>query len=225
MPIRKIYFQIHEDSINQSHESDFCFHTYFVTEYLSRIIAKKKLKYKTANQLLIYIDSPVDEITYEEMFKSISIHNQVNYTEIGDLGENKNVETLLKIIQSSADGVENLVNGISKSVKGAIYDFKNSSFKNIWNFHQRTLKELGKINLECELNVNNFILSLVITNKDQEIYRKELLKELPDSLCYHHKFNKMSIDSEKITIPDRMDGILYQTTITKLRETINAKHT
>ena len=225
MPIRKLYFQIHENSINQPHESDFCFHTYFVTEYLSRVISKEKLEYKTTNKLLIYIDSPTSEINYEEIFRSLSVYDQVNYNSIGDLNEKVNVETILKIIQTSADRLEELVAGISKVVSRAINDFKKDSYKNIWNFHQRTLKNLGEVNLECELNANNFILSLVATNKDQEIYRKELLKELPDSLCYHHKFNKMSIDGETITIPDRMSGILYQTTVTELQEAINEKHT
>lgn len=222
MPIRKIYFQIHEDSINQSHESDFCFHTYFVTEYLSRIIAKDKLKYKTANKLLIYIDSPVSEVAYEEMFKSIRIYSQFKFNEIGCLSNDDNIEVLLKIIQSSTNEAEELVPGLSKAINQSICAFKNSLYKNVWKFHQRTIKELGKISLECELNVNNFILSLVVTNKQSEIYRKEIMKELPDSLCYHHKFNKLVIDGENIIVPDRMDGVLYKTTVTNLQKVINA---
>ena len=54
-----------------------------------------------------------------------------------------------------------------------------------------------------KLNKDNFILYFIVLDKGRELYRKEILKELPDSLCYHHKFNKLKVENDFISVQDK----------------------
>lgn len=221
MPIRKIYFQLPEYSKNYQDRSDFLFETNYITEYYSRHIKKDKFTYEKANKLLIYPDSDTLDVKYEELFKSVSCYLPNRYEEISVLNGHDRADKIIDLIVISSMNLDDKMAGFHEAILEITDSFKENGYLNIWEFHARTIKGLGKLILECELNQEKFLLSLVVREKQNEIYRAKILEEKPDSLCYHHKFDKLLIDGEKIIIPDRVGGVCYEIRMEYLKHALN----
>ena len=181
MPLKKIYFQIDEDSENYPKDSEFSFETNYITEYISRDIAKEKYKYKNAIKLIIYVDSNKQNIEYEDLFKSIICHLPIKYKDIDYHVGERRTEKILEQLLIASNITEQYTPGITDKIRESIARFIDDKYKNIWVFHQRTIKGIGKVILECELNKNNFILYFLLKINGTEVFREEIIREMPDS--------------------------------------------
>jgi len=226
--INKFYFQLGDEKYSVKERSDFLFETYYITEYVSKLVKKEKLAYEKANKVLIYLEEDKSGIDYSEMFKSVCVNIKDEYLPPSVHNQSERVDWVLGKLRKAGELLNKSIPKISASIESSLKLFEGDSYRNIWNFHSRTIKPLGKIQLECELNKDNFILNFVVLDKGRELYRKEILKELPDSLCYHHKFNKLKVENDVISVPDRANyspSTLFSISINDLIREIGEKST
>lgn len=202
--IKKLYLQL-DTSSSHYHEkaSSFVNETNFITEYISRDIAKLKLKYEKANQLIIEIDSKIEEAKYHKTFTTVGCCIFSEYEELEKLNETQWNENILTKIKEAVDLYKPLMPSLVPVIHGSIDAFREGSYENIWLFKKRRITGIGTAKLICELDREQFVLSLVIENKTEEVYRKIILKELPDSLSYHHRFKDIKIEKDNIYVIDR----------------------
>ena len=210
MTISKIYLGICEGSLRVEDSGSFALETRFITEYISKFIAQCKFKYLKANRLIVNIDCTQSTVKYFEVFKTYECELERSYSELSGLEGRSRTEWILQIILSSSKLYEDSIPGIGDAVSEAIESFRLNGYKNEWIFQKRRLKGIGTVKLACELNRDNFHLYLIVESKEGEIYRKEVLKELPDSLSYHHLFRTLVIDKDLISIVDRFDETIFQ---------------
>lgn len=216
MTIKKIYLQINDDSKMYSFNSDFSFETYFITEYISRDIFKKKYKYEKANKLIIYIDSKEKTVKYSDVFKVLECFMVISYSDIIKLDKEERTEKILNIIEKAAWNCDKTIHGIGSSTQDSIHCFREGGYKNTWLFQKKKINKVWNAKLICELNRKNFTLNFVVENKIGEIYKREIIKEMPDSLCYHHKFRTLVIVDDRIAVIDRFDKPIFQIPITEI---------
>lgn len=216
MTIRKIYLQINEEGANYSARSDFDFEVFFITEYISRDLYKNKFKYEDVDKLVVYIESPKPDIVHDKLFKSLDYTSTMSYMEISRLDGHERIDKILELIEIAGSAYEFFMPGIRQVIHESIESFRNSGYKNIWLFKRKRVAAVGNLELICELNREMFTLTLVARNKSDEIFRKEILKTLPSSIIYHHKFKDILVDENNIVVTDRFDKPLYQVLISDI---------
>lgn len=219
MAINKFYFQLDKNRYSTKEGSDFLFETYYITEYISRLIRKERFVYEKANKVLIYLGSEVSDIDCSEMFKCVYVNLNDEYLPPSSHSDSERVEWVLDKLRKSGMLLDNYIPKFSESMNRSLREFVGDLCRNVWVFHSKRVKPLGKVQLECELNRDNFILYFVVRGNETELFRKEILKTLPDSLCYHHKFNKLKVENGIILVPDRSNikpGCLFSISINSL---------
>ena len=216
MTISKLYLAINEDSELYSAQSDFDFEVSFITEYISKIIKKNKFKYEDAIKLIIYIDSGNKGIEYKPMFNVLVYNTTFSYLDVKQLDGHDRTEKILDLIKFASSKYETYIPGIKKAILEAIELFKNNSYKNIWLFKKKQISGVGQAELICELDRQFFTLTLLIINKENVIYRKEILRTKPSSIIYNHRFKDILIKGSNIVVVDKFDEPLYQISISDL---------
>jgi hypothetical protein len=218
MTINKLFIAINADSEQYAAQSDFDFEVAFITEYFSRIIKKSNFKYKDANKLIIRIDSSNDNIKYEPIFKTLTCNMSFSYLELKPLAGHTRTEKILDCLALASNKYEIFIPGIVKVIQASLMTFRNNGYKNIWLFKKKRISEIGQAELFCELDRQAFTLTLLISNKDRVIYRKEILKTKPSPIIYQHKFKDILVSGDLITIIDRFDEPLYQVLISNIMQ-------
>ena len=140
---------------------------------------------------------------------------------------------ILEHLLSAASLADVHLPGILDITKQIILKFRSEQYSNRWLFNQKTIKNLGKVGLECELDKDNFSLCFFLKAKDRVIFKKMILETKPDSLCYHYQFNKLVIEDNYILVPSRyfhirdkkyqyfsekFPNILYKTSLADIEE-------
>lgn len=217
MTIKKIYLQIDDKGENYGCNSDFLFETNFITEYLSRDIGKLKFVYSKSNKLTVYIEAGRNAVEYSDVFKSLRCYMEQSYSDISELKFEERTEKILEVIEASAKLYEKVVSGLGEAIVNSAQSFRENNYKNVWLHNKRRIKGVGDAKLICELSRENFYLDFVIENKFGDvIYHKRLLTEMPDSLCYHHKFKNIQLHGDNVVVVDRAEKIFFEKKIKTL---------
>jgi hypothetical protein len=148
--INKFYFQLGDERYSTKERSDFLFETYYITEYVSRLIKKEKYIYEKANKILIYLGEDELDIDYSEIFKSVCVKLKDEYLPPSCHNQSERVEWVLGKLNKAGILLNKSIPKISGSIDCSLKQFKGKLYRNIWKFHSRKIKSLGEIQLECE---------------------------------------------------------------------------
>jgi len=213
MTISKIYLAIDQNGANYSAGSDLDFEVFFVSEYVSKDLCKNKFKYKEANKLITYIESTNQGVEYDKLFKTLDYKSTLSYLNISQLEGRERTEKILCLIEAAGSAYDNFIPGIRQAMLDSIDRFRNGGYKNVWLFKRKRIDLVRQVELICELDREMFTLTLVVKNKNTEIYRRDILKTKPSSVIYHHKFKDILVDENNIVIIDRFGKPIYQVSI------------
>jgi hypothetical protein len=209
----------------QSRVSDFNFQTTYLSYYLSWALRKQKFETKGFNMLLIRgSKSPEPLPILKEHFKSLNVEvffEESKYTALYPEANVYPLTGLLKPLENEAAFNDFLfsmvVNGLEtvKSTETLPYeflvntllDFRMNGCKTEWVHQKKTIRSKGlKVSLVCRLTANYFSLGLIVENNKSEIFKKELLKTLPNQDHYSTEFKNIVIEDERITVTKNDDG-------------------
>ena len=191
--------------------STFDFEVHYITDYISNFFRKHKeykLQYKAhkerITELLTVIGNYENLTTMSAEGKIIFDRMTVSYDEINTLRKTNRANKILDFILKSSCNFENYLPGTQLVFEKAIESFKDNNYKNIWVHKKKVLKDIGKVQLVCELTAFEFNLDLVIEDKTNIIYKKNIYKKMPDTIFYYHKFDDLIVEDDFIHITDRI---------------------
>jgi hypothetical protein len=82
--------------------------------------------------------------------------------------------------------------------------FRTAKYMNKWTHVAKKFPSIGvKCNLNCELDLSWFRLSLVIEPDEGSTFSEEILRTLPDEIVYAHMFKNVQVDGRTLTVYDK----------------------
>lgn len=89
--------------------------------------------------------------------------------------------------------------------------FRSGGYKNQWIFKRRTLGKARLLcSLICDLDQEDFSLSLSVARKGVEIFRQKILQTKPDELIFSHKFKDLKLQDNKIVVLDEFENSIFE---------------
>lgn len=104
-----------------------------------------------------------------------------------------------------------LIEGLEKAAKsfniplndilGIIEDFRRGGFKNEWVHKAKLLRGTGlRASLLCAMDTERFTLRLKLERKGKTVFDQQILDELPDEICYVHKFKDILLKGNRVIV-------------------------
>ena len=95
--------------------------------------------------------------------------------------------------------------------------FQDGGYQNRWSskkYKDKTAKVSG--HFECELKIDRFILTLVITYPSGIELRKQILTTDADELAYHYRFDKIEFREKCIVVLDKSGSEVHEEEILEI---------
>ena len=198
--------------------------TFFITEYISKHIRKKKINCKNqelskVKKISINFSSKENRV-YPKYESSLYCDLTFKYSDIFCLRGTARTKLLMEVIAKSAEQIRAIEPDLGSEIKNVIDQFKKDSYQNIWIHKTKRLKGVGLAKLECRLSALEFILALVVEDKNGEIFRKRILNTRGDSFMYHHLFNNLDLLDDDLSILSRVSSKpIYTISLEEVRNT------
>lgn len=98
-----------------------------------------------------------------------------------------------------------------KELRDGIEKFRQEGYVNQWVFKARTVRGLGiKCALHCNLTLEAFHLTLVVTKGQETIFNREILKTVPDEIVFVPMFRDINVIGDRIVVQDRFGDTVYE---------------
>ncbi|WP_452229602.1 hypothetical protein [Lacinutrix sp. MEBiC02404] len=96
-------------------------------------------------------------------------------------------------------------------------ELKENKFINNWIFKKKSNKNINLlVELNCNLTISKFELSLIIIRDKKEIYNKIILETDPDELAFEYRFKDIIIEDDKVIIIDKRKKILKEVLLSEI---------
>ncbi|GAA3764672.1 hypothetical protein [Flavobacterium ginsengiterrae] len=185
--------------------------TRHICNYLARNLQKLKFPVSGFNKICV-IGMTNPKGTYLNSSSALSVGvifdmNECRKIERKDLGDY--YSNLLKT------GLNNCAKNYKLPIEEMflwLEELKKNNYKNEWIFKERTFKKYNiKCKLQCAIDLDRFTLSLVVFQKDEEVFNEIILETIPDEIVYHHRFKDIEMIGFVITVTTRFeDKPLFQ---------------
>jgi len=222
--IQKFEFFHYANSAESAHDRNyktlkadafiFSFESYYISEYIERNLRRNKSLKEQAKDIekldrivhiVIGIDYPKRQMQLHKKSRIIAIQYKKVYDDIKSLRGEDRAEKILSIAEDTSYDVEQYIDGYEPIIKEIINKFREENYRNRWQYTKKRITGVGTAMLVCELTIFDFTLDLIIEDKDKNIlYKKTILKTLPDSLFYHHRFKSLELVNGEIHITQRL---------------------
>jgi len=200
--------------------SDFDFQTGSFLNYFDRVL--KKSKFQSEEFQFVTIrgrKKPSNKYLIKKHFKSLEVEipfDEKKYKELYPFKNKYPIKGLLSPILKEEEFniflFEMIMEGLLKSKKQeapipydflieTLSNFKLGGFNNEWIHKKKICKDYGVIAyLKCRLTSNYFSLELIIEKSKKEIYKKEVLRTLPNVIMYKDEFKDIQVVEGKLLI-------------------------
>lgn len=146
---------------------------------------------------------------------------------IVEISFDENQYTSLKKDQLNTFFSQMLVTGIEKCQKQyeisgnellkGLENFRENGCVNRWTFKTKTFKDIGiKCALKCELTIDAFHLSLVITKGKEVLLTREILKTEPDEIVFVPMFKDVKLVGDRLVVMDKFGDAIYNVMLDEL---------
>lgn len=84
-----------------------------------------------------------------------------------------------------------------------IDEFEANGFHNRWIHQTKRIRGLGVAELQCELTLNEFRLTLEVRGATGATVKLDLLSTKPDELCFHYQFKDITVREDHLVVTNR----------------------
>lgn len=178
---------------------------HYIIDFLIRNLKENKIEIinlqgKKIKNITVLIGAKENKAYFYDE-NDINVHLTFQYNEVFHLRGKQRQDKFLQMLKFMATTIGELSLELEQGLLNAITEFENGGGKNIWVHKKRSIKGVGFAILECELTSTEFNLSLLIKNKkDEEIFRKMIIKTKPDIFVYNGLFDKIEFANNEIRI-------------------------
>ena len=178
-----------------------------ITYYLQRKLKDLKFRSNEFNRIVISLS----EIHPEEVhINSESVASTIIKFSLKDFLDTPPLE----IQDYYKENIEKGLATLNRSHQIPIDDFlrwlkelKSLNYKNEWVYQEKSFRAFGvKAQLECNLNMESFELSLLVEKNGEVLYNSVVLQTPPDDVAFHYKFKDLALDGDNLVITSRVKG-------------------
>ncbi|MDP4203735.1 MAG: hypothetical protein Q8861_13700 [Bacteroidota bacterium] len=192
---------------------NFNLHSRFISNYLS--VQIRKLKYATDGTFNMLSIAPTIVIKHlcrivgEKALHTCISFNRDAYEQMNDI---EKYEYYLKLLEDGYRICAHYKNIPLADLLKLHDDFRQNNYKNEWLHKKKRIKEHGlDIILNCYFTSTDF--RLVMTACDlvskKELISGDVIRTLPDEVCFAHLFKDLKIENEHLIITDFLDRPIF----------------
>jgi hypothetical protein len=90
-----------------------------------------------------------------------------------------------------------------RALLSKIDEFEATGFRNRWVHQTKRIRGLGVAELQCEMTLNEFRLTLEVRGATGGLVKLDLLSTKPDELCFHYQFKDLTVREDHLVVTDR----------------------
>jgi len=194
---------LNQDEHEGMYDSDFAFRSRYVCNFVRRRLIALKVQTDGFNRITICgCRHPQESCSiYENVLRAQVLFDKQEYESLRT-GEQHEffIGMLLEGIRKCARQFDVPLSDVEK----AIDDFRLGGYVNEWVHQKKLLRPLGlRASLRCKLDTEKFLLTLRVVRKDEVIFDKPILEDLPDETCFAYKFKDMVLDGSTLVVRGR----------------------
>lgn len=123
-------------------------------------------------------------------------------------------EFFIEMLLSGLDSCEGQVQLPASELREATGHFRDAGYQNAWT---HTRKRLGRhgvtAELACLLTMTQFTLELIVEEREEVVYREQILETQPDELIFSHRFKDVVAEGDQLIVTSRTSELLVSVPI------------
>lgn len=200
------------------YEGDFGFESAYVTEYVARVVFRQRHRTRGFNQLYVEGRSrPGAARAQIVAVNTLSVPVRFDLRAYRSLTIEERHEFFLAMLLQGSRKARRRFRLPLRSIERAIASFRAGGYQNVWVHATRRVPTLKlTAALVCELDPKRFTLTLQMLRGTEVVYRKRILTELPDPICYKHQFRELVVDRRFLTVLDEFGDRQFRISLSAL---------
>lgn len=197
---------------------------HYILNFMVRHLKENKVEIinpqgKKIRNITVLIGDKEDKVYFYDK-NYINVHLTFKYDEVFYLRGKQRQDKFLQMLYFMAKIIGELSPELERGLFNAITEFKKNGGANIWVHKKKSIKGVGVAMLECQLTSNEFVLSLIIKNSNnEELFRKIIAKTKPDVFVYYGLFNNLVFENNEIRVLARhLEEPIYVLSIDKIQD-------
>lgn len=204
MLFREVSLYLDTVAFDRTFGSDFDFRAYHVGDFITRRIRNFRIKSPDFSGLVVRGCLPEHsmecKIEGENVLVAEVPFEKCKYDELAS--EREFQELVIDMILRGVDFARKRYDLPYQEIKEAVEEFRGSGYKNEWIHKKRLFRGMNGLRgwLKCKMDSQNFTLTLRLERKGTLLYESEILETKPDALFFHHMFNDLVVDGNKLIV-------------------------
>ena len=219
MKLRHLYLGL-EGSDLQEYKSDFLFKTHFLTNWIQKRIRKEKIETPDFNLLFVVGSTQPSERSHFAHENSWNCPIEFNLEEYLNCNSDSDfIKLFYRMLNKGIDKTEKDTSLDLSQVKLALNEFSEINFQNKWKHKSKKLGKNGlTATLYAELDINEFRLSLEISNSKGVLLEKVIKTTKPAIMIFRNYLKEIDFQNEILKIQDGYGNTMYQNTLDELEK-------
>lgn len=188
--------------------------TRFVCHYVQRYLTSLKIPTNGFNRICVIGKGQASESSRINSSKVLAVEVPLDIEEYKKVPSGDLPEYFISFLKA---GFEKAIRDqhLPKHFFGDVFEiFRAAGYMNRWTHVAKKFPSIGvKCNLNCELDLSWFRLSLVIEHDEGGAFSEEILRTLPDEIVYTHMFKNVQVDGRTLTVYDKFGMPLWKMSV------------
>jgi len=218
MLLKHVYLAIDfDDPILERHSSDFQFQTRALCNFVERRIRPLRFTTTDFSKICVFgtTNSPKPSSVRPE--SALVSHIPFELAPYQLLAADQRQELFGDMLRAGFAACAQVRKIPLQELLAAIDAFRASGFVNQWIHTSKLLRPFKiKAQLWCDLTMDRFVLTLVITRSEIEICRFKVLETKPDEIIFQHQFKEVAVVDSHVVVLDRFGNKVFSQPIDEI---------
>lgn len=208
MLFRDVALEVRTLEYDGTYESDFCFRSRYVCNYLVRVVRLLRRHVDGFRGICVEGSSEAERHCRVEGADMLVVGVEFDPAHYDALSDEDRHEFFLSMLKEGLDvGIREFDFPYDELLEG-MDAFRAGGYRNEWTHKKRLFRGMGGLRgfLNCKLDSERFALRLRLERKGQLLYDEEIYESKPGELCYYYDFKDMVIDGDSLIVTRRFES-------------------
>lgn len=213
-----------QDEIDAQYESEFCFRSRYVCNYIVRRVRKMKFRTEGFGTLVIEgrtdLSKPVHQLSGP--FRRVCTH--FDKTVYESLHDNDLAEFFITMFLDGVDRAASETPIPVAEIHAWMDEFRRGNYRNEWTHASKTYRSKKlEIFMNCSMDMERFSLSLRVQHGGVVVYDRPIKETLPDELIFWDLLGDVRLKDDAIIVQGRRHDVLFELPLASLKGPLNAR--
>lgn len=202
--LRSIVLSVYGHSIDVA--APFSFETRSLCNFVQRYARSIEIETAGFNQIIVQDDLHSPKLSSPTLIpeKTLAIPFEFDKDRYRQATSAEKQEYFIEILSAGLEAAHTFHPLPLKEFQDRIKEFRTNGYRNYWVHQSKTIRKIAATaELQCELTLDQFTLTLEIRGKSGSLRRIHLLETKPDELCFHHQFKDIVVREEHLVVTNR----------------------